>query len=264
MHDHPAALIFSDLDGTLLDHAHYGWDPAHAALDRLREDGCGLILATSKTAAEVVELRAALGFADWPAIVENGGGILSPGDAVATGDATYQQLRDVLASLPAGFRGFGDMSAEEVSACSGLSPSDAAKAKARAYSEPGLWTGPDTALDDFLTAARAAGLFVQQGGRFLTLSFGGTKADRMDELTAAMRPVYTVALGDAPNDIQMLERADFGVIVANAASPEIPRLAGEESGRIRRTTREGPAGWADAIFDILNEHSQTGRQSTHG
>ena len=53
-------LVFSDLDGTLLDHATYSFEPARPALDRLRNLGIPLILTTSKTAAEVAGLHAAL------------------------------------------------------------------------------------------------------------------------------------------------------------------------------------------------------------
>ena len=68
-------IVFTDLDGTLLDHESYGYAPALPLLSRLRAAGIPLILASSKTAAEIAPLRADLGFADCPAIVENGAGI---------------------------------------------------------------------------------------------------------------------------------------------------------------------------------------------
>ena len=73
-------LVFTDLDGTLLDHESYSWSPARPALDALRELGAGLVLASSKTAAEIAPLREAVGFTTWPAIVENGAGTLEPGE----------------------------------------------------------------------------------------------------------------------------------------------------------------------------------------
>jgi hypothetical protein len=75
----PALIVFSDLDGTLLDHETYSWQPAAPALDALKQRGIPLILASSKTAAEIAGLRAEMGFADCPAIVENGAGMLSRG-----------------------------------------------------------------------------------------------------------------------------------------------------------------------------------------
>ena len=56
--------------------------------------------------------------------------------------------------------------------------------------------------------------------------------------------VIAVALGDAPNDIAMLEQADFGIIMPNPAHAGLPALAGEAQGRIMRAQTAGPAGWS--------------------
>lgn len=181
-------------------------------------------LASSKTAAEIAPLRDAMGLADWPAITENGSGLLEPGADGTEGAQTYRELRAAIARLPKGFTGFGDMTHQDIAAHTGLTPDDAIRAQARQFSEPGLWTGPDAERDAFLATAQDAGLTVQQGGRFLTLSFGGTKADRMDQMIERYRPEHTLALGDAPNDVAMLERAEIGVVVANPASPASRRL----------------------------------------
>jgi mannosyl-3-phosphoglycerate phosphatase len=253
----PRLLVFSDLDGTLLDHQSYSWQPAAGVLRRLELAGCGVILASSKTAAEIAPLREAMGLSDWPAIVENGGGLLEAGADGGGGDGPYRELRAAIGRLPGGFIGFGDMTAQDIADRTGLSPKDAALAQARQFSEPGLWTGSNAGRENFIAKAREAGLLAQQGGRFLTLSFGGTKADRMAEIIARYRPARTVALGDAPNDLDMLTRADLGVVVANPASPGIPPLPEEADGRIRRTRLHGPAGWAEAMTALLDELTMT-------
>lgn len=253
----PRLLVFSDLDGTLLDHHSYSWQPAAGVLRRLELAGCGVILASSKTAAEMAPLREAMGLSDWPAIVENGGGLLEAGAAGAGDDGAYRELRAAIGRLPEGFTGFGDMTAQDIADHTGLSPKDATLAQARQFSEPGLWTGSDAGRENFIAKAFEAGLSAQQGGRFLTLSFGGTKADRMAEIIARYHPARTVALGDAPNDLDMLTRADLGVVVANPASPGIPPLPEEADGRIRRTRLHGPDGWAEAMTALLDELTTT-------
>ena len=70
-------VVFSDLDGTLLDHDTYSFDAARPALERLRVDGVPLILCTSKTRAEIAPLRRALGNTH-PFISENGGAVFIP------------------------------------------------------------------------------------------------------------------------------------------------------------------------------------------
>ena len=71
-------LVFTDLDGTLIDHDTYDWTPAKPAIEALKKFSAGLVLASSKTAAEMGPLRAKIGANRWPAIVENGAGVLPP------------------------------------------------------------------------------------------------------------------------------------------------------------------------------------------
>ncbi|MEZ5767057.1 MAG: HAD-IIB family hydrolase [Paracoccaceae bacterium] len=248
------AVVFTDLDGTLLDHETYAWAAAIPALDALKARGVPLVLASSKTAAEIAPLHAALGLGDAPAIVENGAGIWRPG-AEAREDGAYRRLRTALEALPkelrVHFRGFGDMSAFEVAEITGLSREAAALARTRRYSEPGTWSGDAATLERFLGALEAQGIAARRGGRFLTLSLGATKADRMEEIAAALGATTTLALGDAPNDIEMLEAASAGVIVKNDHGTPLTRLMGEDAGRITRTEAPGPAGWNQAVLDWL-------------
>ncbi|WP_330848807.1 HAD hydrolase family protein [Mangrovicoccus ximenensis] len=120
----------------------------------------------------------------------------------------------------------------------------------RQFSEPGLWQGTEAERGAFLGALGELGISARSGGRFLTLSFGATKAGRMAEIAARYGAKTVVALGDAPNDREMIEAATHGVIIRNDHGPGLPELAGEAEGRIRRTEAEGPAGWNAAILDL--------------
>lgn len=256
-------MVFTDLDGTLLDHATYSWHAARPALDRLRALDVPLVLASSKTAAEIAPLHADLRLGSWPAIVENGAALVRP-DTAATGQGDgYATLRAALEGLPPdlrqGFQGFGDMGPAQVAALTGLTEAQAARAKARQHSEPGLWIGDDPQRAAFLAALARQGITARSGGRFLTLSHGATKADQMRHLIATHRPDMTLALGDAPNDRELLEAATTGVIVRNDGGPGLPTLPGEADGRIRRTSQEGPAGWNDAVLSILFDLGMTDR-----
>ncbi len=231
-------LVFTDLDGTLLDHETYDYAPALPMLARLRDRGAVVVLASSKTGAEIAEWQDRLGLSDCPAIVENGAALYDG----TFDDRDYRRIRAVLAMLDAPFRGFGDMDAAGVAAVTGLSPEAAGKARTRAHSEPGLWLGTEAQLDGFLSALGEQGIHARRGGRFLTLSFGGTKAAQMQALIDRLAPEVTVALGDAPNDAEMLARADYGIVVRNDHGPGLPPLPGEETGRSLRTRAAGPAG----------------------
>ena len=69
-------LIFTDLDGTLLDR-RYDLKAAADAMDSLHQDGCLCVPASSKTHAEMVELSKFRKFPS-PYIFENGSGLSWP------------------------------------------------------------------------------------------------------------------------------------------------------------------------------------------
>lgn len=252
----PQLIVFSDLDGTLLDHESYSWEPAREAIESMQNLGIPLILASSKTAPEIMELRHAMGFEHCPAIVENGSGLLPAGAAPDANSAEHAKIVRALNALPKGLRafyqGFSDWSDEDVAARTGLELSQARLAKQRQFSEPGLWSGPDEELIDFVSALKEHGISARQGGRYLTLSFGATKADQMSAITQKFVPnPATMALGDAPNDIEMIEAADHGVIISNSHGADMPTLSGEQTGRIIRTEKPGPEGWNIAVLSRI-------------
>lgn len=73
----------------------------------------------------------------------------------------------------------------------------------------------------------------------------------MARIILSFAPRHTIALGDAPNDVEMLEAADQGVVIANPHAAPIPLLKGEASGRIIRMADAGPKAWNAAILAHL-------------
>ncbi len=252
----PPALVFSDLDGTLLDHDTYSWQAAEPMLVRLKSLGVPVILASSKTAPEMAVLRTAMDLGPVPMICENGAGLVSA-THVLDDRTEYFDLRAKLDQVPSdlrmAFTGFGDMSVDQIIAATGLPPASAALAAERGFSEPGLWSGDEAGLQAFLSCLKASGIAARRGGRFLTLSFGKTKADRMADIQAMFPPCATIALGDAPNDVEMLVAADHGVIIANPSHAALPQLPGEKAGRIIRSKKPGPHGWTEGLSIVLSK-----------
>lgn len=72
-------ILFSDLDGTLLDQDSYSFDQAKKGLSILKESKIPLIFCSSKTRSEIEYWRKQLDNTD-PFISENGGGIFIPKD----------------------------------------------------------------------------------------------------------------------------------------------------------------------------------------
>ncbi len=267
-------IIFTDLDGTLLDHHSYRWDAAVPALEKLAELEIPVILCTSKTAAEVAEIHAALGLAA-PVIVENGAGIiLAPKDAEAAGNAhffgkPYAELIPLVHKIRADkeycFQGFSDFSVAEVMAATGLDEQAAILARQRLGSEPIIWQDSPEALARFRQELAGYNLQLLRGGRFFhILDNRADKGTAVHWLLGYFRrqqahpKLFSVALGDGPNDRAMMEAVDLAVIIPNPSgiAPE-PRC-----GKILHAKQPGPSGWNRAIHDILLLYTDKGAE--HG
>ncbi|MCB1772904.1 MAG: HAD-IIB family hydrolase [Gammaproteobacteria bacterium] len=272
-------IVFTDLDGTLLDHHDYGFEPALPALEALRRRQVPLVLTTSKTLAEVRLINAALDNTQ-AVIVENGGAIALPATLagqLAGGQpdtlAGFEAVDDhrVLRNSPAyaairafiaqqrtthGYRltGFGDMTAADIAHHTGLSTDQAVLAAQRLCSEPFLWHDSEARLQRFREAAADAGLGMTRGGRFWHLMGDTSKARAMHQLREWIdhgrgRSV-TVALGDSDNDREMLEQADIAVCVRRHDGT---MLDCEGQQRTLRTGQPGPTGWNSAVLEILRD-----------
>lgn len=264
----PRILIFTDVDGTLLDHHTYSFDTARPALDRLDAAEIPVILTTSKTLPEVLELKQRLGNRV-PCIVENGSSVWIPAGYFAADDpeqaevlgVPVEQIRAAINALPSEFRekirGFQDMSVEDVSAATGLDPADAARAMQRSASEPFVWSGTDEEMGRLRELLADSGVFLKRGGRFYSGQGNVDKSDGVRWLVGQYRgldparEILTVALGDGHNDIGMLEAVDLGFLVENPAAPSVKSAI---QGTGIRLTGVGPAGWNQAIQSVLDAH----------
>lgn len=264
-------VVFSDLDGTLLDHHTYSHGPARPALDALARRGYPLVLCSSKTRAEMIPLQAELAVSG-PLICENGGGVFAPeghpvtalGEGWRAGPEgwmllplgmDYAELRRRFGRFKDRFgaRGFGDLSDAEVAELTGLDPRRAARAREREFNEPVVLPEPERQEAAFLAAAREQGLQVTRGGRFYHLLGGGDKGRAVRLLSDLYRRLHpeliTAGLGDAPNDASMLAAVDRPFLVARPGGDHA-ELAMEG---LVRTTLPGPAGFNQAVLGLLQE-----------
>jgi len=263
-------IIFSDLDGTLLDHDTYSFEAAQPALQALRAEGIPLILCSSKTRTEMLGIWLSLGL-NAPFITENGGGIFSPKEHFLAAEPGWKPAgagwRMIALGLPIaevrarfegfkecfGAKGFTDLSDHEVARLTGLNEAEAARAREREFNEPVWLPEPDDQAEAFMQAAREAGLEVTRGGRFFHLLAGGDKGKAVKKVAELYRvfddSLVTMALGDAPNDLAMLAQVDRPVLVAQShgAHAELD-LAG-----LVREPGVGPLGWNQAVLAALKD-----------
>jgi len=263
-------LVFTDLDGTLLDHRTYSFEPARAALRLLRESGIPLIVCTSKTRAEVEAIRAALENTD-PFVVENGAAVFIPDGYLSTeipaarkdsgylvieiGTSYHRILRafsQMKKRVPGRLRGFSDLSVEEVARLTGLSREEAARAKKREYDEPFLLDDPVTHLEIIRKTAESSGLSITQG-RFFHLT-GDNDKGRAVRLVkdiysrAGEIAPWTIGLGDSPNDLPLLENVDFPVLVQKPGERYEPSIRLD---KLIFAPGEGPVGWSAAVRELV-------------
>jgi len=268
-------IIYTDLDGTLLDHYSYDFSPAAELINDLLGKSVTIIPVTSKTRAETVELMEKIGL-NGPFVVENGGAVYLPSSMAGLlpyplpldDEGIYLQKtigRPIAdwAGFPAEFAArtglklttFADMTVSQVAGLTGLPERQAALASLRQFDLPCVLDPCEVkALDQLRREAIRAGLRLHQGGRFLHLSADYDKATALNWLNSiwsAIKPGFTsIGLGDAENDLAMLECCDYPWLVRSNDNSRTDVLAARLP-RARLTSKTGPAGWKEAVSASL-------------
>jgi mannosyl-3-phosphoglycerate phosphatase len=266
-------LIFTDLDGTLLNHEDYSYEGALPSLGKIKQAGFPLILTTSKTRRETELLQKEIGIDD-PFIVENGAAIYFPPGytkfffedvnhdppfevmQIIQLGASYDRIRAFIEEIRSqfGIRGFGDMSVQEISDITGLSLMRAEFAKARQYTEPFIMP-QDQDIYLLQGVAVERGIKITQGGRFYHMI--GVNQDK-GEAVKMVRNIFdqklgekhlTIGLGDSINDVPMLNNVDIPVLIPH---PEKGFLEASFPGLIR-ASEPGSKGWNDVMGRLLDE-----------
>lgn len=248
--------MLTDLDGTLLEGDGSVRPEPLVVLARLAAAGVPVFAVTSKTAAEIDELRGFLGLTA-PAGFENGAGITCADRSqqlvpeavpVARLAQAADELRRATAAPVRTLMQLGD---EEVAVLTGLAPRHVALARLRVATLPLL---VDARWDEPLRAALPdrPRLRLLRGNRFLHLQGNHEKAAVVPQLlaTAGDREGLVVACGDAPNDVALLAAADVAVIVPGRDGPH-PDLLAAHPGALVAPAPHG-RGWAAALSQLLD------------
>jgi mannosyl-3-phosphoglycerate phosphatase family protein len=268
------SVIYTDLDGSLLDHHDYSYEPAKPLLLKLEELEVPVVFTTSKTCAEAIALKQSMANKA-PMIVENGAAIYIPTNfflpqtlaetqtsehlqgftavVLARPRAYWQSLLLAVAGKFSGcFESFNDLGIAGIMAATGLTEEQAALANQREYTEPLLWQGNDTQKIEFIAAMQSLGAHVLEGGRFLHVGDFCDKGKALLLLTELFTSewkelVSSVALGDGANDVAMLEAASLAACIRSPVNP-FPAISRED---VYYTQGFGPEGWVEALQAML-------------
>ena len=267
------AVIYTDLDGTLLDHHTYAFDEALETINALKDRGIPIIPCTSKTRAETVSLMQTLEI-DGPMIIENGAAIWVPQDwglerpAGSDSDAdawchsfgpSRAMIRRQLAILSIEwgnrYQSLCDLSDKQVAAVTGLDLESAARAKQRQHSETLVWLGTPADRNAFAAQVEALGMRCVEGGRFVHVLASGGKAEAVSWLHHKIRRerpdlerARSLSAGDAENDVEMLEVTDLALLVRSPVNE--PPMVRRRGGLVISDTA-GPAGWAEGMEALI-------------
>ncbi len=268
----PKPIVFTDLDGTLLDRETYSFEPARPALQAIRQRAIPLILSSSKTRVEIERYRKKLEN-DHPFISENGGAVFVPRETFSFSfpydreledylvlelGTFYPQILEVLKAVKkesgVTIRGFSDLTEEELHSLCGLSLEEATFAKKREYDEPFIVDGGEREVEIVKKKIQDKGMHYVWGGRFHHLLGKNDKGKAVQILKELYQnqfsSIRTVGIGDSLNDLPMLSVVDYPVF-----------LKGDEdfSSRLSQVKRvvliegTGPQAWNEAILNSLKE-----------
>ena len=253
-------VIFTDLDGTLLDHDTYSFQSAQNALQIINNQDIPLSICTSKTKAEIEYWRKQLNN-HHPFIAENGGGIYVPKKYFPFNilhDESNQQyyiihmdkkkglVHQVIHELKKQYRikSFVDMTAEEIAEDADLPINQARLAKKRDHSIPFKILDKDQ-TDNIISEIEKHHLHYTKGGRYFHLTGDIDKGEAARTLLYLYKKKFgtkitSIGIGDSENDFPLLDTVDKPYLVKKKdgtyASNDYLHAEGI-----------GPAGWQQII-----------------
>ncbi len=267
-------IVFTDLDGTLLDYYTYSYEASREGIELLERYHVPLIFCTSKSYAEVIYFREKTGNKS-PFIVENGGAIYIPKEqfehfkpvaglerlkeyaeyVVLNLGADYDTIRQIFELMKKTFNdkviGFGDMSVEQVAQYLNLEPELAAMAKIRHHDEPFILKEPSL-LESIKEFSKKNGLQIYAGTRFYHLMGNTDKGTAVKEFVSLYRKVYdkiiTAAIGEGKNDEPMFRQVDMPFLVKKPDGS----FTDVALNHIIKIYGIGPSGFTLAVKELLN------------
>jgi mannosyl-3-phosphoglycerate phosphatase len=228
-------IVFSDLDGTLLDE-NYRFEVTWSAIERLKALKVPIVLCSSKTRMEIDYFRTQMGIND-PFISENGAAIFVPSgyfggehcwtkqtnqyDIIELGipysliRKKFERIRKTCINE---LIGFGDMTIEEIAKDNGLTIASAGLAKHREYTEPFRHNKSNEA--ELFKAIHKEGLHFTIGGKYHHLMGDHNKGKAVSLLKPLFfkkfRQIITIGVGNQLNDMEMLRAVDIPFFIGKS------------------------------------------------
>ncbi len=264
-------LIFTDLDGTLLDHNNYLFGNNKKMISTIINNKNEIIFNTSKTFSECKKLLKELKLSNMPFSTENGAVLYFPKirfNKIKNSSSfdIYWKLR--IAKLSSknwyqflkqkqkkyNFLIAQDLSSKILKKYTNLD--DTSKMLNREASQIILWEDSLVNLKKFKNALKSEkqGVLIQ-GSRFIQVSSVCNKRIAKKLISHAYDYQFygtysknTIALGDSKNDIDMLNSASYPCLIKNR-SGYFPKLRSNKK-NIIKSSKFAPDGWRQVLYKL--------------
>ena len=234
-------LIFSDLDGTFLNHDDYSYSNLKKFISKIKKQS-EIIFTSSKTFCEMVKLYEKLNIC-FPFIVENGGCIFFPQDylnfklvdqnffehenylGLQIGrnnlNKSKNNIKKINFSENFKFSFFSELNDNELIELTNLEAKNVEDSKKRQFSDPIYWKDTKIKLQIFKKKLKEKKITVSEGGRFLHFNLDCDKGKAVHKFLKIYKKhksknILTISLGDSENDLSMLELTNYSCIIKSS------------------------------------------------
>ncbi len=244
-------VIFTDLDGSLLNHKDYSFDEAKEMLSFIKDSGIDLIFNTSKTKTECEILQQKMEI-NSPFIVENGACIYFNENEKELLGVKHKEILSFIDRYKERFEifSFSNMSIDDLMRCTGFDKKQALLAKRRDFSEPFLLKDKQN-LKELKRIAQKEGFKILKGGRFYhCVGEKQDKAEATKRVLIRYKGFESIGLGDSLNDKEMLGVVDIPILIPRYDNTFIDI----KSQNLIKAKYPGSRGWNEALKRVfLNE-----------
>ena len=257
-------IIFTDLDGSLLNKDTFRFDEIEDYFRELISKGIKIIPNSSKTEAELSDFNNQYNL-NLSFIAENGSSIhglnlmhKNLSEKISLSKSTDQIYTIYNENIPSNLKNkitfILKLNSKEQQEIFGLPLDKMMLALKRNYSLPIQFVGNEIEKNEFIKIIKHVGLTVQTGGRIMNICDNVNKSKAMSKALKLISKklegeIVTIGVGDNENDIEMIKQSNYPCLVKNenfnSSLINIDNLI--------KSSEPSPRGWSDVIKKAIQK-----------
>lgn len=258
-------IIFSDLDGSLLNHSDFKFNKVNIFINKCLDLGIKIIINSSKTKNEIKNVCKDL-MINVPFISENGSEINNL-DLIVTHQTPSivlsrpkEQIYNIFKThikhtLRKHCVFIKDLEYKKRVNILGFTDKNVEIALDRKFTHPFIFDGSENEKIELLRATKKLGLNMIQGGRLYNLCDDTNKGKAMNFvlniLSEETDNFVTIGVGDSYNDLEMLNNSDYPCIVRN----DFSNFKYNAQANYIISNNEAPSGWMEVVTLALKQNN---------